>query len=58
MTIEWGRAVRPDQIEEALRAHPEARALFVQASETSTCAIHPVAEIGAVDAAARRDVDS
>ena len=51
---EWGRAVRPDQIEEALRAHPEARALFVQASETSTCAIHPVAEIGALTK--RRDV--
>ena len=48
ITVEWGRAVRPDQIEEALRAHPEARALFVQASETSTCAIHPIAEIGAL----------
>src|ERR1700719_4511071 len=48
ITVEWGRAVRPDQIEEALRAHPEVRALFVQASETSTCAIHPIAEIGAL----------
>ncbi len=54
MTVEWGRAVRPEQIEDALRAHPEARALFVQASETSTCAIHPVAEIGALTR--RRDV--
>jgi serine---pyruvate transaminase len=44
--VEWGRAVRPDQVEEALRAHPEARAVLVQASETSTCAIHPIAEIG------------
>jgi aspartate aminotransferase-like enzyme len=41
-------------VEEALRAHPEARALFVQASETSACAIHPVAEIGALTR--RRDV--
>jgi aspartate aminotransferase-like enzyme len=48
ITVEWGRAVRPDQVEEALRTHPEVRALFVQASETSTCAIHPIAEIGAL----------
>jgi serine---pyruvate transaminase len=48
ITVEWGRAARPDQIGEALRAHSEARALFVQASETSTCAIHPIAEIGAL----------
>jgi len=46
--VEWGRAVRPEQIEDALRAHPQARALFVQASETSTCALHPIAEIGAL----------
>jgi aspartate aminotransferase-like enzyme len=48
VTVEWGRPVRPEQVEEALRAHPQARALLVQASETSTCAIHPVAEIGAL----------
>jgi aspartate aminotransferase-like enzyme len=41
----WGHAVRPDQIEEALRAHPEARAVLMQASETSTCAIHPVDQV-------------
>jgi len=46
--VEWGRAVRGEQVAEALKAHPEARALFVQASETSTCAVHPVAEIGAL----------
>jgi len=54
VTVEWGRPVRPEQIEDALREHPQARAVFVQASETSTCAIHPVAEIGAVTR--RRDV--
>ncbi len=48
VTVEWGRPVRPAQIEEAIRDHPQARAVFVQASETSTCAIHPVAEIGAL----------
>jgi aspartate aminotransferase-like enzyme len=46
--VEWGRAARPEQIEDALRAHPESKAILIQASETSTCAIHPVAAIGEV----------
>jgi len=46
--VEWGRAVRPEQIEDALKANPNARAVLVQASETSTCAIHPIAAIGEV----------
>lgn len=46
VAVEWGRAVRPEQIEQALSANPDARAVLVQASETSTCALHPVAEIG------------
>src|SRR6202050_2053659 len=46
--VEWGRAARPEQIEDAFKAYPESRALLVQASETSTCAIHPVAAIGEV----------
>jgi aspartate aminotransferase-like enzyme len=46
--VEWGRAVRPDQVEEALSAWPRSRAVFVQASETSTCALHPIAALGAV----------
>jgi aspartate aminotransferase-like enzyme len=46
--VEWGRAVRPEQVEEALRANPGARAVLMQASETSTCAVHPVAEVGAI----------
>ena len=54
MRVEWGRAVRPEQIEEALRANPDARAVLMQASETSTCAVHPVAEVAAITRA--RDV--
>jgi serine---pyruvate transaminase len=46
--VEWGRAVRQEQIEEALGANPGARAVLMQASETSTCAVHPVAEVGAI----------
>ena len=46
--VEWGRAARPEQVEEALRANPKARAVLMQASETSTCAVHPVAEVAAI----------
>jgi aspartate aminotransferase-like enzyme len=42
IAVEWGRAVEPAAVAAALDAHPEARAVFVQASETSTCALHPV----------------
>ena len=52
--VEWGRAVRPEQIEEALKQHPESRAILVQASETSTCAVHPIAQLGEI--AKRRNV--
>ena len=52
--VEWGRAVRPGQIEDAFKAYPESRAVFVQASETSTCAVHPIAAIGEVSR--KRDV--
>ena len=51
--VEWGRAVRPEQIEEALRAHPEARAVLMQASETSTCAVHPVDQVATDHARSR-----
>src|SRR5262249_43063957 len=46
--VEWGRSVHPEQVEDALTAYPAARAIFVQASETSTGALHPIAEIGEI----------
>jgi len=46
--VEWGRAARPEQVEDAFKAYPDSRAVLVQASETSTCAVHPVAAIGEV----------
>lgn len=46
--VEWGRAVRGDQVAQALDEHPQARGLLIQASETSTTAVHPVEEIAAV----------
>ena len=33
--VEWGRAVRPDQIEQALAEHPNVKGVLLQASETS-----------------------
>ena len=42
LKVEWGRAVEPDAVARALREHPEARLVLMQASETSTTALHPV----------------
>src|ERR1700678_2111324 len=46
--VEWGRAARPAQIEDAFKAYPESRAVLVEASETRSCAVHPVRSIGEV----------
>jgi aspartate aminotransferase-like enzyme len=43
--VEWGRAVDPDLIRKALDVEPSIRAVFIQASETSTGVMHPVREI-------------
>lgn len=42
---EWGHAVSPDQIREALQAHPAAKAVFATFCETSTGVLNPVAEL-------------
>jgi aspartate aminotransferase-like enzyme len=54
VVVEWGRAVRPEAVAAALDAHPRTRVVYVQASETSTCALHPVPEIARITRA--RDV--
>ncbi len=46
--VEWGRAVRPEEVRAAFEAAPDARALLVQASETSTGVLHPVRELAEV----------
>jgi serine---pyruvate transaminase len=51
--VEWGRSVTAQQVEAVLLANPDARVVFVQASETSTGALHPIAEIGEITG--RRD---
>jgi serine---pyruvate transaminase len=52
--VPWGSAVHPEQVEDALHRYPHARALLLQASETSTAAVHPVEQIAAITR--RRDV--
>jgi len=42
VVVEWGRPVAPQMVATALDEYPATRAVFVQASETSTCALHPV----------------
>ncbi len=44
--ITWGEAVRVEDIEKAINDHPEAKAVFIQAHETSTGVKHPIKEIG------------
>ncbi len=43
--VPWGQAVKPSQIEEALAANKDVKAVLIQASETSTGVGHPVKEI-------------
>jgi aspartate aminotransferase-like enzyme len=46
--VEWGKAVRPEQVRAALDADRSIRAVFVTASETSTGVKHPTREIAEV----------
>lgn len=45
---EWGRAVDPAAVRAALDDDPSIRAVYVQASETSTAVRHPVEELAAI----------
>lgn len=46
--VEWGQAVEPSRVAEALEAHPDICAVYVQASETSTAVRHPVKQIAEI----------
>ncbi len=43
--VPWGKAVDPSDVERALKEHPSAKAILVQACETSTGVKHPVPEL-------------
>lgn len=46
--VEWGKAVEPDLIKKALESDPAIRAVYTQASETSTGVRHPIREIAEI----------
>jgi aspartate aminotransferase-like enzyme len=43
--VEWGKAVKIEEVEKQLKAHPDTKGVMIQASETSTTTLHPVKEI-------------
>ncbi|MDX8384633.1 MAG: alanine--glyoxylate aminotransferase family protein, partial [Ghiorsea sp.] len=46
--VAWGEAVHIEDVQAALMAHPQAKAVFVQASETSTTTEQPIQAIAAL----------
>jgi len=46
LTAEYGQAVAPERVAQALRENPDAKGVFFQASETSTGVAHDVRAIG------------
>jgi aspartate aminotransferase-like enzyme len=46
--VEWGRAVEPSAVRAAFERAPDAKALLIQACETSTGVYHPVRELAEV----------
>ena len=42
----YGESVHPEQVEAALKAHPDAQGVFVQATETSTGIAHDIESMG------------
>jgi aspartate aminotransferase-like enzyme len=46
--VEWGEAVDPELIAECLKEDPSIRAVFTQATETSTGVMHPIKEIAEI----------
>ena len=48
LIVEWGYAVKAEQVEAALKKNPKIKAVFVQANETSTGVYHDVKSVAAV----------
>lgn len=45
LPLDWGQAVKPGDVENALSRYPDISGVLVQASETSTGVLHPVQEL-------------
>ena len=50
LKCEWGHPVDPAAVEKALRDNPQAKAVYVQANESSTGVYHPVRDLAQVTA--------
>ena len=48
IAVEWGYAVKPEQVEAALKKNPKIKAVFIQANETSTGVYHDVKAVASV----------
>ncbi len=46
--VEWGKAVKIETIEKNLHDHPDIQGVLIQASETSTTALHPIRDIAKI----------
>jgi serine---pyruvate transaminase len=46
--VEWGKAVRPEEIKKKLKANPQIKAVFTTLTETSTGVDNDIAAIGAI----------
>jgi aspartate aminotransferase-like enzyme len=46
--VEWGRSIDPASIAQALKEDPSIKAVFTQATETSTGVLYPIKEIAAI----------
>jgi aspartate aminotransferase-like enzyme len=54
--VEWGHTVKPEAVAEALKKDPEIKAVYIQASETSTGVFHPIKEVGDAIRAVNPDI--
>jgi aspartate aminotransferase-like enzyme len=50
LKCEWGHPVEPAAVEKALRDNPSAKAVYVQANESSTGVYHPIQQLAQVTA--------
>ncbi|NJB68250.1 aspartate aminotransferase-like enzyme [Desulfobaculum xiamenense] len=48
ISVPWGKAITVDHVRSALAQYPDVKGVLVQASETSTGAMHPVRELAAL----------
>lgn len=46
--LTWGDALEPEAVEKALKENPDAKAVYMQATETSTGTMFPVREVAAI----------